>query len=70
MVQKPKGFRSKTNVWERHMRILELRAKGYLLKQIGLDVGLHHSTILYHLHGDCGCELGFVCRACGQVVAA
>src|SRR5438128_255656 len=36
--------------------MVELRDSGMLLKNIGRTIGVHHSTVIHHLKGDCRCD--------------
>lgn len=52
--------RSPENVQARHVEIVRLRRERLLLKQIAVAVGLKdHSSVLYHLSGECRCVSGW-----------
>lgn len=62
---KPKGWRSYPKVRERHRLIFALREANPIwpLKALALATGLKdHSSVLYHLSGDCRCAGGMNAR--------
>lgn len=54
---KPVGWRIPMLVEERHVEMVRLHKSGLLLKQIGLELRLDHSTIHHHLKGNCRCQI-------------
>jgi len=48
--------RFRPDVEDRHRRMVELRDSGMLLKNIGRTIGVHYSTVIHHLKGECRCD--------------